>query len=179
MRGNDTSGDEPPRGFRVPAALITSRPFRAIGPRLIPRVHRVVSRLSGGRVFDTGAQPMGMLVHTGARTGARRETPMAVVPYGSHYLVVGSNFAKERHPAWSTNLLANPRAELHFRGRRLVVTARRLEGDERRDAWNHAVRWYPNWVGYARITSRELRLFELVPDRSAPAVPLHGQPPAG
>ena len=77
--------------------------------------------------------------------------------------MVGSNFAREHHPAWTANLLAHPEAEVLFRGRRIPVRARLLGGDERASRWPTALAWYPQWATYDEVTDRELRLFELEP----------------
>lgn len=155
----------PPKGFRMPARVVLSRPFRALGPHTIPRVHRAINRLTRGRtLFDTAAQPMLMLMTTGAKTGQVRETPLGAVPLEEgRFLVVGSNFAREHHPAWTANLLANPDAEILFRGQRTPVRARLLVGAERESRWQTAVVWYPLWTQYDAVTDRELRLFELEP----------------
>ncbi len=158
----------PPKGFRVSGRLLVSRPFRAIGPRIIPRFHRAVSRLTGGRtLLDSPTQPMLMLHTRGARTGQPRETPLAAVPLeAGRFLVVGSNFAREHHPAWTANLIANPDAEIVYRGERTAVRARLLEGDERERRWQTAVGWFPGWTDYVTVTDRQFRLFELEPRQS-------------
>lgn len=155
----------PAKGYRVPGRVLVSRPFRAIGPRVIPPFHRAIARLSGGRtLLDSDAQPMMILTTTGARTGTRRETPLAAVPIeGGGFLVVGSNFARDHHPAWTANLLANPDAEVLFRGARTQVTAHLLTGDDRARRWEHALGWFPGWADYDAVTDREIRLFELRP----------------
>ena len=53
---------------------------------------------------------------------------------------------------------------MHFRGRDIAVEAVLLTGQERADAWDEAITWYPGWVRYAQFTDREFRLFELVPE---------------
>ncbi len=160
----------PSKGFRVSGRLLVSRPFRAIGPRIIPRFHRAVSRLTGGRtLLDSPTQPMLMLYSRGARTGRRRETPLAAVPLeAGRFLVVGSNFAREHHPAWTANLIADPDAEIVFRGERMPVRARLLDGDERRQRWQTALAWVPVWARYVTVTEREFRLFELEPVSGPP-----------
>lgn len=158
----------PAKGFRVPGRVLASRPFRAIGPRIIPPFHRAISRLTGGRtLLDSAAQPMLMLHSRGARTGQTRETPLAAVPLeAGRFLVVGSNFAREHHPAWTANLIANPDAEIVYRGERAAVRARLLEGDERERRWQTAVGWFPGWTDYVTVTDRQFRLFELEPRQS-------------
>ena len=77
--------------------------------------------------------------------------------------MVGSNFARDHHPAWTANLLANPNAEIVYRGKRTPVRARLLTGAERETRWQTAVAWYPLWIQYDAVTERELRLFVLDP----------------
>ena len=155
----------PPKGFRASGRVLTSRPFRAIGPRVIPPFHLAVNRLTRGRtLLDSAAQPMLMLTTTGAKTGRLRETPLAAVPIEEgRFVLVGSNFALEHHPAWTANLIANPYAEIVFHGERTPVRARLLEGAEREQRWQTALAWFPAWARYEAITERELRLFELQP----------------
>ena len=145
--------------------MLVSRPFRVIGPRVLPPLHRAINRLTGGRtLLDTPAQPMLMLVTRGAKTGRLRETPLGAVPLeGGRLLVVGSNFAREHHPAWTANLIANSDAEIVFGGERTPVRARLLKGADRERRWQTAVKWFPVWTRYVTVTDREFRLFELEP----------------
>jgi len=151
--------------FRVPAAVTASRPFRAVAPRVLPSLHRAIHRLSGGRtLLTTSGQPMAILETTGARTGARRETPLGVVPRDDGtFVVVGSNFARETHPAWTANLIAHPEAAMTFRRRRVEVTARLLSDAERDEVWPELLRWFPGWERYTEVTDRTFRVFELTP----------------
>ena len=153
------------RAVKIPGAVLASRPFRWLGPRVFPRFHRLVLRVSGGRtMLDSKAQPMLMLTTIGAKTGQRRETPLATVPLArGTYLVVGSNFAGDRHPAWTANLSAHPDASITFRGRTFPVAARLLSGEERAACWREALEWYPGWRDYLEVTDREFRVFELTP----------------
>ena len=154
-----------PSGWRVPGWVMASRPMRWAGPRVFPPMHRLVMRRTGDlSMLNSDAQPMLMLVTTGAKSGLRRETPVATVPRAQGtYLVVGSNFAKETHPAWTANLLANPHATITVQGTSHEVTARLLSGSDREVCWRDALRWYPGWQSYCEVTDREFRLFELVP----------------
>lgn len=133
MTPDDPGAIALPTGRRVPGWVMASRPLRWIGPHVFPRLHRLVLRLTGGRtMLNSEAQPMLLLTTTGAKSGLRRETPLATVPRArGAYLVVGSNFAKPTHPAWTTNLLAHPRATITVEGQTHEVTARLLTGDER------------------------------------------------
>jgi deazaflavin-dependent oxidoreductase (nitroreductase family) len=182
--GGHTSGGRRPARTRTPgvrrAVSRALRPmvqwmsgtaaFRRVAPAVVPALDRFVYRASGGRVL-MGDQliPHLLLTTTGAKSGLPRQTPLACLPEpDGSFLVVGSNFGRETHPAWTGNLLAHPEATLGFRGLEIPVTAHLLTGSERADAW---VRLLANWPLYDRYTEssgRELRVFRLAPRRSDP-----------
>src|SRR5581483_8803183 len=93
--------------------------FGRVAPKFIPHIDRFVNKVTGGRfVMSSGMLPSLVLTTTGAKTGQRRTTPLATMPLGNdRFIVVGSNFGQESHPAWSANLLKTPEAEVTFRGR--------------------------------------------------------------
>ena len=87
-----------------------SKAFRAVGPKVVPHLDRALHRITGGRVIMSGGMlPSLVLTTTGAKTGQRRTTPLATKPEDGSWYVVGSNFGRENHPAWTANLIANPR----------------------------------------------------------------------
>ena len=143
------------------AAIVTKDWFRAIAPKVIPRMHRAMRVVSRGR-FVPGA---GLVLTTvGAKSGKRRETPLEAVPCpDGTWVVVGSNFAQEHHPAWTTNLLANPDTEILIRGRTVAVRAELLHGEAREEAWQQALAHFAGWQAYTEITDREFRIFRLSP----------------
>jgi deazaflavin-dependent oxidoreductase (nitroreductase family) len=152
------------RFSRAVQRLAASPAFSRVAPAIVPRVDRLVSRLSGGRfTTSAGIVPSMVLVTTGARTGQQRETPLATIPDGDSLYVVGSNFAREAHPAWSYNLLADPRATAVYRGRRIPVSARLLDPDEKAEVWPRLTAIWPTYDTYEARTARELRVFELRP----------------
>lgn len=154
-----------PDGFKVPGRVLASRPFRAIAPKVVPPMHRFVHRVSGGRtLLSSKAQPMLLLESVGARTGLRRETPLAAVPRpDGRFVVVGSNFARPSHPAWTANLLAHPDVTITFEGQRRDVRARLLDDVEAEAVWPELLAWYPGWDRYTDVTDRTFRIFELGP----------------
>ena len=155
----------PPRGIRVPARVLASEPFRKAAPKVVPAFHRAVLKLSGGRtLLSTAANPMLMLTASGAKSGEPRQTPLAAVPLDDgSFIVVGSNFASDKHPAWTANLLAHPEATVNFRGRETPVRARLMADEEVNALWDELVAWYPNWSEYTGITERKFRVFSLEP----------------
>src|SRR5437588_711067 len=121
-----------------------SAPFAAVAPKVVPRLDRLVNRLTGGRVIISQALlPSLMLTTTGRVTGRPRTVPLATMPVDSGFLVVGSNFGKPAHPAWSTNLLHQPEAQITYRGRTLPVRAHLLSDDEKRAAWPRLTTFWP------------------------------------
>ncbi|WP_346433723.1 nitroreductase family deazaflavin-dependent oxidoreductase [Nonomuraea composti] len=145
--------------------LAGTRGFALVAPKIVPPLDRLVNRLSGGRVL-MGDQllPHLLLTTTGSKTGQPRQSPLACMPQDDgSFLVVGSNFGRDRHPAWSGNLLKTPQATVNFRGRVTPVTATLLTGDEREQAWQALVRFWPLYQGYTERSGRELRVFRLSP----------------
>ena len=94
--------------------------------------------------------------------------PLEAVPSDDGtWVVVGSNFARERHPAWTGNLLAHPDCEILVRGTTMPATATLLEGEARDAAWQQALAHFGGWQAYTDITDREFRIFRLTPTEQA------------
>lgn len=110
--------------------------------------------------------PSLMLFTTGAKTGERRETPLMCFPRpDGTWFVAGSNFGRERHPAWSWNLIAVPEAEIHYRGELIPITARLLDGVEAEGVWPELDEQWPGYRDYEKTAKRDIRIFHL--ERSA------------
>ena len=139
-------------------------------PKLLPQVvwtDKQIQRLSGGRVtlLDLAGLPNLMLTVVGRKTGVPRDNPLLCVPYGEDILIAGSYFGGPKTPVWVGNLEAAGVATVRFAARTFPVTARRLENDERRRAWDHMVRTWPNFTRYEQRTTREIKVFLLSPAR--------------
>jgi deazaflavin-dependent oxidoreductase (nitroreductase family) len=137
-----------------------------VGPKLLTRLDRVTHRLSGGRfrvadlLFDTI-----VLTTTGHRSGQPRPSTLARLDLDGTAVVIASNFGREHHPAWSTNLLADPHATVEHRGDRCTVVARELDATERDRVWPEAIRLWPGYATYRDTTAgiRDIRMFALEP----------------
>lgn len=147
----------------VVAPLTRTRLFRRWAPVVLPRLERLTTMLSGGRVQLSGLLvPSLVLRSRGAKTGEPRETELMYTPDGhGRAIVAGTSFARQRHPAWTYNLLAHPDAEIIVRGRRLRVRAERIPDAERDAAWALIERQWPGYRGYERESGRTVRLFRL------------------
>jgi deazaflavin-dependent oxidoreductase (nitroreductase family) len=153
------------RAFRAVVAAVMRSPVRHVVRTFVTPLDRLVFRLSGGRwKLSAVLVPSLTLYSTGAKTGARRETPLMCFPQGDgSWYVVGSNFGLERHPAWSANLIAHPEAQVHYRRRRVEVRARLLDPGESEAVWPALERQWPRYRDYEKTARRAIRIFHLVP----------------
>ena len=147
---------------RLTAKVAGSPQFAAVAPKIVPRVDRVLNHVTGGRfVLSSALLPSLVLTTTGAKTGQKRTTPLATKPEGDGWYVVGSNFGREKHPAWTANLIAHPEAEVSFKGRTTPVRAHLLTAEEKAEEWPRLVRFWPNYDVYVERSGRDLRVFRL------------------
>jgi deazaflavin-dependent oxidoreductase (nitroreductase family) len=86
---------------------------------------------------------------------------LVYLPDGDGALVVASNFGREKHPAWSTNLLAHPDFRAAAGGERWTGRARLLDTAEKAQRWPDLIAHMPAWDGYTKVTDRDLRVFAL------------------
>jgi deazaflavin-dependent oxidoreductase (nitroreductase family) len=154
-----------PRFLRPPVAWFSRTAFfRRVGPKVMPPLERVMKRVTGGRVQLSGLGVPTLVLHTiGAKSGLERDTVLMYCPEGDEMLVVGSNFARDAHPAWTSNLLAHPDAAVSVHGRRVAVRARALDDVERELAWPKLERNWPGYRRYEVTAGRTLRVFRLTP----------------
>ncbi|MFJ5268218.1 nitroreductase family deazaflavin-dependent oxidoreductase [Streptomyces sp. NPDC088358] len=152
-------------GVRLVQKVSSTRTFARVAPHLVPAVDRAVHRLTRGRVLLSARMLPGVVLTTrGARSGLARRTPLACMPEGADaagWLLVGSNFGRADHPAWTANLLAHPDAEVNWKGTDIPVTARLLAGEEREAAWKAALAFWPPYATYQARIDREIRLFRI------------------
>ncbi|MER7991183.1 nitroreductase family deazaflavin-dependent oxidoreductase [Streptomyces noursei] len=151
------------RRTRLVQKISSTRTFARVAPHVIPALDRAVHRLSGGKaLLSTRMLPGVVLTATGARSGLPRSTPLACMPRDDGgWLLIGSNFGRPGHPAWTGNLIKNPDAEVSWRGRDIPVRARLLTGEERARAWRAALEFWPPYAAYQARLEREIRLFRL------------------
>ncbi|MFG2603980.1 nitroreductase family deazaflavin-dependent oxidoreductase [Streptomyces sp. NPDC048514] len=151
-------------GARFVQKMSTTRAFARVAPHVIPALDRGVHRLTRGKVLlSAQLLPGVILTSTGARSGLPRRTPLACMPEGDggSWLLVGSNFGRTGHPAWTHNLLAHPGASISWKGRDIPVTAHLLTGEDRAAAWRALLGFWPPYATYQSRVAREIRLFRI------------------
>lgn len=128
------------------------------------RVYRFTNGVVGHRF--PGAPPVLLLDHVGARTAAKRTTPLLYVEDGPDVVLVASKGGHPRHPAWYHNLLAHPETTVQIGAERRLVRARVATAEERERLWPEVVATYSGYRGYQERTKREIPLVIL--ERRAP-----------
>ena len=126
-------------------------------------------RANGGRVggMFEGA-PLLLLHHVGARTGTQRVAPLMYQAVDGGYAIFASKAGADTNPAWLHNLTANPETTVEVGAEVVPVTARVVDGEERRVIWERQTRRWPQFAEYERKTSRPL-IPVVVLDRSSAA----------
>jgi deazaflavin-dependent oxidoreductase (nitroreductase family) len=131
------------------------------------KVHTGLYRATGGVIGHKfpGQPPLLLLDNVGAKTGAKRTTPLAYVPDGDNVIIVASKGGHDRNPAWFHNLKANPDTVVQIGSERRRVHARVATPDERERLWPKAVAINKGYASYQAKTAREIPLVILEPSR--------------
>lgn len=72
-----------------------------------------------------------LLTTTGARSGQPHTTPLGYGVDGDRLIVIASNNAAERHPAWYFNILADPKVTVELGSERYAARATIYQGAAR------------------------------------------------
>ncbi|HEV2754512.1 MAG TPA: nitroreductase family deazaflavin-dependent oxidoreductase [Actinomycetota bacterium] len=155
-------GDE--QRFPRAASWFASRRWGMwISKNLYTPLDKLVYRLTRGRRGLSPATTVLLLTTTGRKSGLPREVPVLYLKDGANVWVMASNYGAERHPAWSSNLLANPDATIRIARTERPVRARLASADEKKALWPRLVELYPAWEAYRGWSDRDFRLFCLEP----------------
>ena len=161
------AGPQGPQGWfgKVMARLSATRAFAKVAPPIVTNLDRAVYKVSGGRWVLTSSKdvlPILMLITVGAKTGEERRVPLATIPDGDVLYLVGSNFGREKHPAWTGNLIKTPQATVTFEKETFPVTATLLDPEAKAEVWPKLLAKWPNYDGYQERSGRDIRVFRLV-----------------
>lgn len=134
--------------------------------KAVNAVHRVVVRLSGGRLGWTAAKlPIIELTTIGRRSGRPHSVMLSSpVQEGPVLVIVASRSGDDRHPAWFLNLRDHPSVEVSTKGRpSRPMLARVATPDERDRLWPHVKDAAADYAKFEARTSREIPLVLLEP----------------
>ncbi len=102
-----------------------------------------------------------MLTTVGRVAGREQWVPLLYMRHGEDLIVVGSNWARTRHPGWSENLLADARCSVTLGRTTSAARARLLPPEEAKALWPTLEVFCPVWRTYRERSGRELRVFAL------------------
>ena len=104
-----------------------------------------------------------LLTTTGRKSGQTRSTGLLYMEDGDDLVVVASNLASEKAPAWWLNLQADPGAEVRIKRERRRVRAREASAEERDRLWPRLVDMYSDFAAYERRMDRHIPVVLLQP----------------
>ncbi len=124
-----------------------------LGRRATP-VHVFLYRRSGGRIGGNlpgwkGARIL-LLDHTGAKSGAKRTSPLMFHEDKEAVAVVASKAGQPTNPAWFHNLVAHPETTIQIGRNVHPVRARVANEEERERLWPEFVAFFPGYDFYRR-----------------------------
>lgn len=115
-----------------------------------------------GHEFRNGA-PILLLSVLGRKSGVWRRSALIYGRAGDAYVVVASKGGAPAHPAWYTNLVAEPTVHVQVKGEKFAARARVAEGDERARLWGLMAEIWPDYDQYQTKTDREIPVVVLDP----------------
>jgi deazaflavin-dependent oxidoreductase (nitroreductase family) len=106
-------------------------------------------------------RPVLILTTTGAKSGERRESPLAYTRDGDDIVIVASMGGAPRNPSWYHNLVANPRVTVELGGETFQADARVTDPEERRRLYDRHAEVFPGFRDYEAKTSRTIPVIVL------------------
>ena len=121
-------------------------------------------RISNGRIGSTLGTQTILLLHTvGRKSGKQYETPIAYFYHEGQYLIVASNWGKDKQADWFLNLKENPRTTIGVKGKKIPVEAREAQGEEYDRLWKFATEKHPPYLTYQSMTTRHIPIMVFRP----------------
>jgi len=147
----------------VNATALRERFYRAFG-----RWHtRLLVRTNGRPEHLTPRLRCLVLETVGRNSGRSHRVALGYMPDGNGFVVLASNFGRDRAPAWWQNLQVQPQTTVRVAGRRVPVRARELTGPDREAVLARAMAHNKQWRAYATTMRRPLPVIRL--ERRTPA----------
>lgn len=120
-------------------------------------INTLFLRLSRGRLGSKlGTQRILILHTTGRISGEQRAAPIAYFETEGSYLIVASNWGRNKNADWYLNLKKTPAAIVEINGQRIAVTAREAQGEEYDRLWKFACERNPPYLDYQKMTTRHI-----------------------
>ena len=125
--------------------------------KLFMSINSLLIRLSRGRIGSKLGTQTILILHTVGRTsGEERAIPIAYFDYEGKYLIVASNWGKDKNANWYLNLKKTPHARLEIQGKLVSVATREAQGEEYDRLWKFATEHHPPYLDYQKMTARPI-----------------------
>lgn len=135
--------------------------------KLFMDVNAFLIRTTNGRIGSKlGKQTILLLETIGRKSGQPRVVPIAYFFHEGKYLIVESNWGKDKHAIWYLNLKKNPRALLTVNGKKIPAEAYEAQGEEYARLWKFATERHPPYLRYQEMTSRPIPIVVFQPINS-------------
>lgn len=132
--------------------------------KAMTRMHVLLNRLSGGRLFNTLAgDDVCFVTMKGAKSGRTLTIPLMYVPYRGGVLLVASMGGAPKNPVWYNNLVKHPEIDVRHRGRRMKLRARLATPEEKPELWPLCDERYAPYADYRKRTTRDIPIFVCEP----------------
>ena len=100
--------------------------------------------------------PMVLLTTVGARTGAKRISPLTITMDEDRIVLVASRAGDSKHPAWYHNLVANPEVVIEDGQEQFNARATVVEEPDRTRLLDARIAAMPRFGGYTELTDRTI-----------------------
>ncbi|SNT08649.1 nitroreductase family deazaflavin-dependent oxidoreductase [Rhodococcoides kyotonense] len=105
--------------------------------------------------------PLLLLHSIGAKSGARRISPVMYLPDSGRYVIFASKAGADTNPDWYHNLKANPDVSIEVEDTTVDVVASEIVGSERDELYRRQAELYPGFADYEKKTSRVIPVVAL------------------
>ena len=121
-------------------------------------------RVSNGRIGSKLGSQKILLLHTvGRKSGNLYVTPVAYFYHEGKYLIVASNWGRDKQADWFLNLMEHPRTEIEVQGKTIPVEAHQADGEEYVRLWEFATQKHPPYLEYQSMTARKIPIVVFQP----------------
>lgn len=121
-------------------------------------------RFSGGRLGSKMGTQTILLLHTvGRNSGLTRTIPIAYFDFEGKYLIVASNWGRDRQADWYLNLKKQSNAAIEVKGKPIAVRTCEATGEEYSQLWKFATEKHPPYLDYQKMTKRRIPIVILEP----------------
>lgn len=119
-------------------------------------------RNNGGRIEgELSGSPFILITTRGAKSGKERTTPLVYFEIEGRLLIIASRGGAPVHPAWYSNLVANPEVTVELGAETFKARAVVIEGENRDRLFAEVASQIDTFADYQQRTDRVIPVVEL------------------